>query len=102
MRLSTRGDGSGSNELGVDRATVAALGAALLFGSGTPAAKALLGEMDARWLAGLLYLGSGIAVGSVVLLRSLRSGRLPQFHPSEAWWLAGAVVAGGVIAPLLL
>jgi len=41
----------------------------LLFGASTPAAKALLGEIDPRLLAGILYLGSGIALRGLVLVR---------------------------------
>ena len=40
----------------------AALIAALLFGAGTPAAKALLASIDPWMLAGLLYLGSGLGL----------------------------------------
>ncbi len=47
----------------------AALGAALLFGAGTPFAKALLSEVDPWLLAGLLYLGSGIGLALVRILR---------------------------------
>lgn len=36
----------------------AGLGAAVLFGAGTPFAKLLLGAVDPWLLAGLLYLGS--------------------------------------------
>ena len=41
---------------------MAALGAAVLFGAGAPAAKLLLGSMSPWLLAGLLYLGSGIGL----------------------------------------
>jgi len=47
----------------------AALGAALLFGAGTPFAKVLLGETSPRLLAGILYFGSGIGLAA---LRGLR------------------------------
>lgn len=36
----------------------AALGAAMLFGAGTPIAKLLLGNIDTWMLAALLYMGS--------------------------------------------
>ena len=42
-----------------DRGVLAALGAALLFGAGTPFAKQLLDGASPWLLAGLLYLGSG-------------------------------------------
>ncbi len=40
----------------------AALGAALLFGAGTPLAKLLLNTVSPWLLAGLLYLGSGLGL----------------------------------------
>ena len=40
----------------------AALGAALLFGAGTPIAKLLLGPVSPWLLAGLLYVGSGVGL----------------------------------------
>ncbi len=56
-------------------------------------------------LAGLLYLGSGIGLGILVLLRSSRGvslGKQSRLSPRELPWLAGAVLSGGLIAPLLL
>ena len=78
---------------------LAALGAALLFGAGTPLAKALLGTVNAWLMAGLLYFGSG---AGLMLYRALR--RVPTVHlRSDEWpWLAGAIAAGGVVAPVLL
>lgn len=76
-----------------------ALGAALLFGAGTPAAKWLLGEASPWLLAGLLYLGSGLGLWIV-----RRARRAPPAHmtANDRWWLAGAIVTGGVLGPLLL
>lgn len=77
-----------------------ALGAAALFGASTPLAKALIGEVSPWLLAGLLYLGSGIGLLGLTLLRRrqaeapLRRGDLP--------WLAAIVLPGGVIGPVLL
>lgn len=84
---------------GLDRGVVAALGAALLFGAGTPFAKLLLSHTDPWLLAALLYLGSGAGLW---LLRQVR--RTPSVRPSghEWGWLAGATLAGGVIGPVLL
>lgn len=48
---------------------LAALGAALLFGAGTPLAKQLLSGVDPWMLAGLLYLGSGLGLGAWRVLR---------------------------------
>jgi len=77
----------------------AALGAALLFGAGTPLAKALLDSVGPWMLAGLLYLGSGVGL---TLLRLARRAPPVQLPPGQWRWLAGAVVAGGVVAPVLL
>jgi drug/metabolite transporter (DMT)-like permease len=77
----------------------AALGAALLFGAGTPLAKVILNSVDPWLMAGLLYLGSGIGL---LLYRLAR--KLPRAHlePGEWPWLAGAVISGGCVAPVLL
>jgi hypothetical protein len=42
--------------------TLAALGAAILFGGSTPFAKQLVGDIAPLLLAGLLYLGSGMGL----------------------------------------
>ena len=78
---------------------MAALGAAVLFGAGTPLAKLLLGDINPWLLAGLFYLGSGLGLW---LLRRLRRAA-PVRLPAGEWpWLAGAIVSGGVIGPVLL
>jgi len=77
----------------------AALGAALLFGASTPLAKLLLQNVNPWMLAGLLYLGSGVGLTLYRLFSHANSVRLPR---QELPWLMGAVVAGGVIAPVLL
>jgi len=77
----------------------AALGAALLFGAGTPFSKALLASVAPWLLAALLYLGSGIGLTIYRWLRRSPKVRLP----SNEWpWFAGAILAGGVIGPVLL
>jgi len=48
---------------------MAALGAALLFGGGTPLAKWLLSSVSPWLLAGLLYLGSGAGLALYRLVR---------------------------------
>jgi drug/metabolite transporter (DMT)-like permease len=88
------------------RAVINALLSAALFGFSTPAAKALLGVVHPAILAGLLYLGAGIGVG---FLRRLRRpilehgrGREAVLARADIPWLAGAIVAGGIVGPLLL
>lgn len=78
---------------------LAALAAALLFGIATPLAKLLLASVSPWMLAGLLYLGSGL--GLLIYRRVVRvpSVRLP---PEERLWFAGAILAGGIIGPVLL
>jgi drug/metabolite transporter (DMT)-like permease len=76
-----------------------ALGAALLFGAGTPFAKLLLANVNPWLLAGLLYLGSGVGLSLYRLIWRIRAGRLEK---GEWPWLAGATVAGGIVAPVLL
>ena len=78
-----------------------ALGAALLFGASTPLAKLALSSATPLLVAGLLYLGSGIGLFAV---RSLRSRPTPETPLSRADfpWLAGAILAGGVVGPALL
>ncbi len=82
-----------------------ALLAALLFGASAPLAKLLLGSVEPIVLAGFLYLGSGLGVLIVKILQ--RVSNAPQ--PTETritrpdWkWLAGAVLSGGVAAPIVL
>ena len=76
-----------------------AVAAAVLFGVGTPLAKVLLGEVSPWMLAALFYLGSGLGLAFCRLVTRRERAALPA---SEAGWLAGAIVAGGVVAPVLL
>jgi drug/metabolite transporter (DMT)-like permease len=77
----------------------AALAAALLFGAGTPLAKALLATTDPWLLAALLYLGSGVGLW---FMRRLRRAEPVRPTRGEWAWLAAATLAGGVIGPVLL
>jgi drug/metabolite transporter (DMT)-like permease len=83
----------------VARPILAALAAALLFGAGTPLAKSLLGDASPWLLAALLYLGSGTGLA---ITRVLTRAKHAHLLPGEAKWLAGAIVSGGVIGPVLL
>ncbi|HUR87579.1 MAG TPA: EamA family transporter [Ramlibacter sp.] len=81
------------------RPVLFALGAALLFGAGTPLAKLLLEGASPWLLAALLYLGSGAGLAVMrVLVRASRV-RLPA---GQAKWLAGASFCGGVAGPVLM
>lgn len=87
------------------RAVVLALVSAALFGFSTPAAKALLGSMEPAVLAGLLYCGAG--VGIAILRRTGKPSLVPltaetALGSRDVPWLGGAILSGGVVAPLLL
>jgi drug/metabolite transporter (DMT)-like permease len=76
---------------------------AVLFGASAPLSKVLLEQVDPVLLAGLLYLGSGL--GLLIFKTVGRFSGLPGGKPLEykdTPWLAGAVLAGGVAAPIVL
>jgi len=85
--------------LSINPGVSAALGAALLFGAGTPLAKLLLHDIGPWMLAGLFYFGSGIGLTIVRLIRRAEPVRMNHV---EMVWLLGAILAGGVIGPVLL
>jgi drug/metabolite transporter (DMT)-like permease len=78
-----------------------ALAAAALFGASTPLVKLLVGELPALLLAGLLYLGSGVGLVAIRLLRD-RGWKTSGLAPGEWRWFAGAIAFGGVLGPALL
>ncbi len=78
-----------------------ALLAAALFGASTPLAKLLLGRTAPVLLAGLLYLGSGVGLSILRLVRRRQGGEAPLERAGYPW-LAGAVLFGGVLGPVLL
>ena len=86
---------AGTRNLGV----TAALGAALLFGASTPFAKLVLGASSPWVVAGLLYLGSG---AGLAIYRALARRPAVRLGRRDAGWLAGAILSGGVVAPVLL
>jgi len=82
-----------------------ALGSAVLFGMSTPLAKILVGSVSPLILAALLYAGSGLGLALILCGRRLWQGRrypisLPRH--GEWLWLAGAIIFGGVAAPVAL
>jgi drug/metabolite transporter (DMT)-like permease len=70
-----------------------------LFGTGTPLAKWLLDSVSPWLLAGLLYLGSGLGLALIRHLIHAPAVRLPRYQMP---WLAGAILAGGIVGPVLL
>lgn len=101
------GDGAQSSRGSIMKTTpnsiaiLAALGAAALFGASTPVAKLFVGELSALLLAGLLYLGSGIGLLTLRLLRD-HGWRTPGLDRAQWPWLLAAIAFGGVLAPVLL
>lgn len=82
-----------------------AVASATLFGIGTPFAKMLVADIPPVALAGLFYMGAFIGLGLYGVLRSLRGTRQDpsaRLLKADYKWLAGAIVAGGVVAPICL
>lgn len=78
-----------------------ALAAAALFGASTPLAKSLGLGLSPILLAGLLYLGSGIGLAGVRVIRD--RGWKPTGLTSSEWpWLLGAIAFGGILGPVAL
>ncbi len=82
-----------------------ALLAALLFGANAPLAKLVLSEVHPVMMAALLYLGSGLGL---ILMWGIKRGfgrndnKEAFLRAGDLKWMAGAILAGGVAAPILL
>ncbi len=80
-----------------------ALLAAIFFGASAPIAKLLLGDISPIFLAAFLYLGSG---GGIALLKLTQRIRLKDLEAgikrTDIGWLAGAIISGGILAPIAL
>jgi drug/metabolite transporter (DMT)-like permease len=82
-----------------------AIGSAALFGASTPLAKRLLGDgVQPLVLAGLFYLGSGVGLTllQLVRLRVRRQSSEAPLRRADLPRLAAAVLLGGALAPALL
>lgn len=87
------------------KAALQALAAALLFGGSAPLSKLLLGSIGAVPLAGFLYLGSGLGLLLFFCARcflSAETGKEAGIARSDIKWLTGAILCGGILAPILL
>jgi len=75
-----------------------------LFGLSVPFSKILVGDMSPVTLAGLLYAGSFLGLLTWTLIRRKVSPAPPSdpLVRSDVPFLAGAIIAGGVLAPILL
>ncbi|RPI26043.1 MAG: DMT family transporter [Chloroflexota bacterium] len=84
---------------------IQALLAAILFGASAPLSKLLLNEIDPIVLAALLYIGSGLSATVIQSIQRLVTGNRPveaQLKRADLPWMAGAILTGGVLAPILL
>ncbi|MBA4383324.1 MAG: EamA family transporter [Anaerolinea sp.] len=82
-----------------------ALLAALLFGASAPLAKLLLGDIEPVPLAAFLYLGSGFGILAIKLIQKIgkkKQNNEAQIKKADFFWLVGAILAGGVAAPIIL
>ncbi len=84
---------------------VQAILASVLFGASAPIAKLLLGQIEPVVLAAFLYLGSGIGL---LLFKGLRRMWLnckdaeAKISSTDIPWIIGAILTGGVLAPIIL
>lgn len=81
-----------------------ALASALLFGATAPLSKLLLGTVEPQLLAGLLYLGAGLGLGLIFMLRGTFGlpGSEAPLRRTDLPLLAVVVLFGGVLGPVLL
>jgi len=81
------------------------MASAALFGISAPVAKVLLADVPPVALAALLYLGAFIGLSLISAVRAAitpREARSAPLVKKDIPWLLGAVVAGGVVAPIAL
>lgn len=83
----------------IRRGGLLAIAAALLFGVSTPAAKAIVGDVQPLLLAGLLYLGSGLGLGIIIILGQRHGVGLKR---ADGPWLLATIAFGGALGPALL
>ena len=85
---------------------IQAILAAILFGISAPISKRLLGDIDPIPLAAFLYLGSGIGVLLYKIIRRIKNIKAVEnearLGKGDIKWIAGAVAAGGIAAPIAL
>jgi drug/metabolite transporter (DMT)-like permease len=80
-----------------------ALLAALFFGASAPIAKLLLGDVPPVLMAALLYLGSGTGISLIKLYqRFTKNQKEAGIRSPDVKWLAGAIISGGILAPIVL
>lgn len=85
---------------GTLRGALYGLGAAACFGISTPVAKLLLGNTAPQLLAGLLYLGAGLALTGYRVVR--RESTEAALRLADLKLLLPVILSGGVVAPVLM
>lgn len=78
---------------------------ASLFGISAPLAKLLLKDISPIAMAGLLYLGAfaGLALYSLLFqTKKTKPQKSASLEKNDLPWLAGAIISGGIIAPICL
>src|SRR5215212_9814401 len=82
---------------------IQALMAALFFGASAPISKLLLGNVPPVQMAAFLYLGSGTGISLIKLYQRLTSNQTEAgIKRPDMAWLAGAIISGRILAPILL
>ncbi|HEY5560551.1 MAG TPA: DMT family transporter [Clostridiaceae bacterium] len=82
-----------------------ALLASTLFGVSAPITKILLGQIEPIPLASLLYLGSGLGLLIFQIVNRIIKKQVINEAPlrkKDFLWLLGAIITGGIIAPIIL
>lgn len=83
---------------------VQAIMAAALFGASAPLAKILLGKIDPILLAALLYIGCGFGLLFIHIFKVItkKIEKEASLESKDFSWLVGAILSGGVVAPIIL
>lgn len=78
-----------------------ALFSAILFGASTPLAKLFINDVNPILLAGLLYLGSGIGLLLIRIIKDLKWQKTNLLKKDWLWFI-GSIIFGGILAPIFL
>ena len=79
--------------------------ASVLFGASAPLSKIILGQIEPIPLASFLYIGSGIGLSLLQIFLTIgkkQNIKEASLKKADISWLIGAIIAGGVIAPIIL
>lgn len=98
---------SGKDKAAANIGVISILGASLLFGISAPLVKILLERIGPVHLTGFLYMGSGIGLVIISVIKWLlrkenADDEEARLVGSDYLWLLGAVLCGGILGPILL